>query len=150
MGYQATKYLQLLSVKSNTSTNVFKEQRDPVTIGEKNLADQDNSVTNSRKTSALKLTYRYRYNISDKTNVRTQDILEFVPLTTIKKGKKQPSDLIANEISPPENHSGYSNKKKKVTLYGAKPSTALFPAEKATMLQLLLKTLSRKSMKRNN
>ena len=42
----------------------------------------------------------FRYNISDETNVGTQDILEFVPVTTIEK--KLPRDIISNEIPPPE------------------------------------------------
>eukprot|EP00090_Calanus_glacialis_P017072 TRINITY_DN26679_c0_g1_i1.p1 TRINITY_DN26679_c0_g1~~TRINITY_DN26679_c0_g1_i1.p1 ORF type:complete len:480 (+),score=134.20 TRINITY_DN26679_c0_g1_i1:27-1466(+) len=119
--FQLTKLREyVLQENGNTRTNVFTERRDLIATGDKNPVDQDNSVTKSKKTSELKSTNKFRYNVSDKSDVETQDIIEFVPVQTMQKEKKQQSDIVSNEIPLPEKHS--RSKKKKVTLYGAKPS----------------------------
>jgi hypothetical protein len=85
-------YFQLreyaLQENVNMSSNMF-QPRDPLTIGAKNLADQDIFVTKSKKTTVSKLPDKFRYNISDKANVETRDILEFVPVQTTEKENNQ-------------------------------------------------------------
>ena len=79
--FQLREYL--LQDKGNTSNNIFKEQRDPVTTVNKDLADQDDIFAKtSEKAAESKLSEKFKYNVNDKTNLQAEDIVEFIPLQT--------------------------------------------------------------------
>jgi len=121
--FQLTKLREyVLQDKGNISTNIFKEQKDPITIRETILEEQDTSATKSKKTSELEFSDKFRYNVSKKASLEIQDILEFVPVPMKEKDKGQQSGMISNEIPLQVKHTLYSNKKKKVPLFGVKPS----------------------------
>ena len=119
--FQLREYV--LQDNGNTSNNKFKEQSDPVTTGNKDLADQDDIFAKtSEKAAESKLSEKFKYNVSDKTNMKAEDIVEFIPLHTKGKEKNQQSEIISNVIPLQETKGNYRNKKKKVTLFGAKPA----------------------------
>ena len=88
-----------------------------------NVANLTQQESLKYEASNPKQNNRYTYSVISEIPVKTADILDFVPITTKEKKKIQYNDIFSNEIPLSDKSSEYNYKKKKVGLFGSKPSS---------------------------
>ena len=106
-----------LQEQDDAGTNTLQEQ-DKTRTDLKEEKKKNYSATNRNKSSIPKENNQDHYSA-----VESKDAFDFISVTTKDNKKSLKSEIVSNEIPIPEKPSSYSHKKRKVGLFGSKPSS---------------------------